>query len=164
MRKIRVTDSSGNHIGNFPSLTKAAESVGMTKAALHYRIMMGLATMGKIFTYMDKEPPQKKEKAPEKKKNDAKANRKVLKEELESINEQNVLEIESTARKIGLSVNRIPFELKWNVLSITPCVYRESTPEKPRPMVGSAACVTCHYFKGRSKKNRYVLCSFKLIN
>lgn len=164
MRRVKVTDSSGNVIGIYPSLSRAAKSITMSKASLLYRMRMGLPAMGKNFSYIDDDAPRQAGKLSKEEKERAKKEKRAKeRSERESAKEVNVLMQEVAAREKGETVYRVPYELKRGVVCITPCSFREDTPENPRPMVGSCACVNCVNFKGKSRENRYVLCGFKFF-
>ena len=49
----------------------------------------------------------------------------------------------------------VPYEVRNLRVCITKCTYREF----PQPLVGSADCVKCPFFKGRNKKTHEVACS-----
>lgn len=51
--------------------------------------------------------------------------------------------------------NVIKYEVINKRVSITPCPHRRY----PRPMVGSAACMKCRYFRGRNRQSHEVACN-----
>jgi hypothetical protein len=68
--------------------------------------------------------------------------------------------VEQLFTKKHITLERIPYEVKYGRVSTTICRKKD----KVQPKVGSVVCEQCWYFYGRCKSERFVLCAYRSYN
>lgn len=147
--KAVVMEIGGVPQGRFDCTGDAARMFGITTSNMTNRILKKLVVNNVLFRYpregedlssvpclsphrMRKEKPQKVKRV--KKRHEYKS------DDVELDREKYII---------------VPYEVRDLRVCITKCTYREF----PQPLVGSADCVKCPFFKGRNKKTHEVACS-----
>lgn len=144
-RKNIVVEMRGKRTNVFNSMRQAGIAFGLSVSGLYDRIIKGRIVDGVLFRFelegedlsgIPNTTPERRipiRKYPKKEK--------VYKSDDTELDRE--------------KYNIVPYEVRDLRVCITKCTNREF----PQPLVGSAECVRCPFFKGRNKKTHEVACS-----
>lgn len=148
-----IMEVLGNPIGWFDCITDVARKFGHTTSTITKRIERKAVINGVLIRFPNEgenieslpylSPPKKYGKLGKIK------SKRITKKEKEISYKNDDVELDRE------KYNIVKYEVRNLRVCITRCAYRDY----PQPLVGSAACVQCHYFRGRNKKDHEVACS-----
>ena len=147
--KAVVMEIGGVPQGRFDCTGDAARMFGITTSNMTNRIVKKLVYNNVLFRYPNEgedlssipclSPLRRRKEKPQKPKREKKRH------------EYKSDDVELNREKYTI----VPYKVRNLRVCITRCAYRDY----PQPLVGSAECVKCRYFKGRNKKTHEVACS-----
>lgn len=165
--RVRFVDKDGNTVKLFSSLNEAAVEANCTASTLGWRIKNKHVFGGLRAEYMPIDLNEEQELRRLKWRERA-AIQKIRKSETQMTDsyEKDSMSIEQKEKlleefeKKGIRFEIVKYELRNGLVSITPCKKKDNGDSNVWPMVGSAKCVVCRYFKGRCRETKEVICGF----
>lgn len=165
--RVRFVDKDGNTVKLFSSLNEAAVEANCTASTLGWRIKNKHVFGGLRGEYMPIDLNEEQELRRLKWRERA-AIQKIRKSEKQMTDsyEKDSMSIEQKEKlleefeKKGIRFEIVKYELRNGLVSVTPCKKKDNGDSNVWPMVGSAKCVDCRYFKGRCRETKEVICGF----
>lgn len=165
--RVRVVDKDGNLVKLFSSLNEAAVEANCTASTLGWRIKNKNVFGGLRAEYMPIDLNEEQELRRLKWRERA-AIQKIRKSETQMTDsyEKDSMSIEQKEKlleefeKKGIRFEIVKYELRNGLVSVTPCKKKDNGDSNVWPMIGSAKCVACRYFKGRCRETKEVICGF----
>lgn len=166
-RPVSLVNENGEVIKTFLSVSDAAEGLGISRCALISRIKRGSIHNNCRLEYYSEWKP----KGTENERNlwraryrRSKLQIKEPKVEVKSNDNLTIDEVKNIEAKFkaeNVTLERVPYEMKYGCVGITICRKFEFG---KRPMIGTLRCACCTYYRGKCKSKNFVLCAHRSYN